>query len=132
MRARLLFCILVIAATPATASATEYPGFGTLVIAHLFVPPLALLHLILLAYYAEKRRYSSLRFALKHACLASVVPVLGLWLAMVELPTGGYTAEYRNQSLVILAAAALAAWLPVIAHLLQRTPAPTPPARPPA
>ncbi|HEY7767749.1 hypothetical protein, partial [Longimicrobium sp.] len=125
MRTTLLFCILAIAATPSMASATAYPGFGTLVISHLFVPPLALLHLILLAYYADKRRYSSLRFALKHACLASVVPMLGIWIAMGELPTEIYTADYRNRSLALLAAGAVAAWLPVITHLFQRAPAPT-------
>ncbi|CAA9380372.1 MAG: hypothetical protein AVDCRST_MAG89-5334, partial [uncultured Gemmatimonadetes bacterium] len=130
MRARLLFCILTIAATPTVASATEYPGFGTVVISGLFVPPLALLHLVLLAYHAEKRRYASLRFALRHSCLASVVPMLGIWMAMSDLPKNGYTAEVRNQCLAILAAGALAAWLPVIAHLLQRAPAPSPPARP--
>ncbi|HEY0022744.1 MAG TPA: hypothetical protein VGB24_07535 [Longimicrobium sp.] len=124
--------MLAIAATPSTASATAYPGFGTLVISHLFVPPLALVHLILLAYFADKRRYSSLRFALRHSCLAAVVPMLGVWMAMLELPDEIYTAEDRNQCLAILAAGALAAWLPVIAHLLQRTPPPTPPARPPA
>jgi hypothetical protein len=132
MRTRLLFCILAIAATPSTASATDYTGIGTLVISFLFVPPLALLNLLLLAYFAGRRRYSTLRFALGHSCLASVVPMLGVWMARSELPRYSWTAEDRNQCLAILAAAMVAAWLPVIVHLLQRTPAPTPPARPPA
>lgn len=131
MRARLLFGILTITATP-TVVFTDYTGFLSIVTAIYVVPPSALINLVLLAYFAGRRRYRSRRFALTHSAFASIGPLLGVCAVLLEPARYHWTDAERSRCMTVAAVAMALAWLPLLVHRLQRTPAPTLPGQPPA
>jgi membrane-associated HD superfamily phosphohydrolase len=126
MRARLLLCLLFIAATPSVASATDYTGLLALGSLALVAVPWAILNLLLALVFAFMRRYSSRSFALKHSCIASAGPVLGMLLALPESAANSphYTLQSMYSILAIEAGLLVLGWLPMLVHRFQRTDAP--------
>jgi hypothetical protein len=125
MRAKLLLCLLFIAATPAVASASGWrmDFTGLLAWASLaLVAGWTILNLVLVIVFALTRRYSSRSFALKHSCVASAGPLLGMLLALPESAANSphYTLEDMYSILAIEAGLLVLAWLPLLVHRFQR------------
>ncbi len=125
MRAKLLLCLLFIAATPAVASASDWrlDFTGLLALASLALTAgWAILNLVLVIVFARRRHYSSRRFALEHSCVTSAGPLLGMLLALPksEANSPSYTPEDMYGILAIEAGLLVLAWLPLLVHRFQR------------
>lgn len=125
IRAKLLLCLLFIAATPAVASASDWrlDFTGLLARASLALTAgWAILNLVLVIVFARTRRYSSRSFALKHSCVASAGPMLGMLLALPESAANSphYTLDSMYRILAIEAGLLVLAWLPLLVHRFQR------------
>lgn len=122
MRAKLLLCLLFIAATPAVAWASDYRGLLAQASLSLIAVPWAILNLVLGIAFALTRRYSSRSFALKHSCVASAGPMLGMLLALLESAANSfhYNLDSLYRILAIEVGLLVLAWLPLLVHRFQR------------
>lgn len=81
---RALFILLGLSALPRVAWASDFTLFFSVLSTYFVIIPFTLINLLLILYFEHKGKYASLEWAKKHSQIASVLPILGIFVLLLE------------------------------------------------
>lgn len=111
--------VLVLALWPTIASASDMTGLLTLMTLAFVVAPLTLVHIVVMLVLATRGTYRTKTAAWRHALIASIAPVLGMTVAVLEL-NGARHAQDLAIVLSILLGVLAVSLLPMAIHQFQK------------